>query len=198
MVAARRRLGCLPKLLLQGPRHAPRTCLQPRAAQALPTKALLRLVDALWARTALRRLVEQPAGDVRRTCGPGGGLSVDQWHYAGKSLFEAYAIWQMVMVVLLTPAMVAGVIAEERERKTMPSLLASGLTSGEIVLGKLCARLFHLGCFVALGMPILVLVERFGGVGLKGVLITLRGDGDHGVLPRGGFDPRVDAGPPAA
>ena len=104
--------------------------------------------------------------------GPAGGLSVDQWHYAGKSLFEAYAIWQMVMVVLLTPAMVAGVIAEERERKTMPSLLVSRLTSGEIVLGKLCARLFHLGCFVALGMPILVLVERFGGVGLKGVLIT--------------------------
>ena len=104
--------------------------------------------------------------------GPAGGLSVDQWHYAGKSLFEAYAIWQMAMVVLLTPAMVAGVIAEERERKTMPSLLVSGLTSGEIVLGKLCARLFHLGCFVALGIPILVLVERFGGVGLKGVLIT--------------------------
>jgi ABC-type transport system involved in multi-copper enzyme maturation permease subunit len=104
--------------------------------------------------------------------GPAGGLSVDQWHYAGKSLFGTYAIWQMAMVVLLTPAMVAGVIAEERDRKTMPSLLMTGLTSGEIVLGKLCARLFHLGCFVALGMPILVLVERFGGVGMKGVLFT--------------------------
>jgi hypothetical protein len=54
----------------------------------------------------------------------------------------------------------------------MPSLLASRLTSGEIVLGKLCARLLHLGFFVALGMPVLVLVERFGGVGLNGVPIT--------------------------
>jgi ABC-type transport system involved in multi-copper enzyme maturation permease subunit len=104
--------------------------------------------------------------------GPAGGLSVDQWNYAGKSLFEAYAIWQMAMVVLLTPAMLAGVVALERERKTMPSLLVSGLTGGEIVLGKLCARLFHMGCFVVMGMPMLVLVERFGGVGLKGVLIT--------------------------
>jgi ABC-type transport system involved in multi-copper enzyme maturation permease subunit len=105
---------------------------------------------------------------------PGGaqrGLSLDQRHYAGKSLFQAYAIWQTAMVVLLTPAMTAGVIAEERERKTMPCLLVSGLTSREIVVGKLCARLFHLACFVALGLPILVLVEHFGGVGPKGVLI---------------------------
>jgi ABC-type transport system involved in multi-copper enzyme maturation permease subunit len=78
----------------------------------------------------------------------------------------------MIMVVLLTPGMVAGVIAEERERKTMPSLLATRLTSGEIVIGKLCARLLHLACFIALGLPILVLVQHFGGVGLKGVLIT--------------------------
>jgi ABC-type transport system involved in multi-copper enzyme maturation permease subunit len=107
--------------------------------------------------------------------GPAGGLSVDQWHYAGKSLFESYTIWQMAMVVLLTPAMVAGVIAEEHERKTMPSLLASRLTSGEIVLGKLCARLLALACFVALGLPILALVQQFGGVDLKGVLITFAG-----------------------
>jgi ABC-type transport system involved in multi-copper enzyme maturation permease subunit len=107
--------------------------------------------------------------------GPAGGLSIDQWHYAGKDLFQAYATWQTAMVVLLTPGMVASVIAEERERKTMPSLLASPLTSVEIVLGKLFARLFHLACFVALGMPVLVLVEQFGGVGLKGVLIYFVG-----------------------
>ena len=77
--------------------------------------------------------------------GPAGGLSVDQWHYAGKSLFEAYAIWQMGMVVLLTPAMVAGVIALERQRKTMPGLLMSRLTSGEIVIGKLCRGCFSWG-----------------------------------------------------
>jgi ABC-type transport system involved in multi-copper enzyme maturation permease subunit len=102
---------------------------------------------------------------------PAGGLTIDQWHYAGKSLFQDYALWQTAMVVLLTPAMVAGVIAEERERKTMASLLVSRLTSAEIVLGKLCARLLHLACFVALGLPVLVLVEHFGGVGLKGALI---------------------------
>jgi ABC-type transport system involved in multi-copper enzyme maturation permease subunit len=131
---------------------------------ALLTLYGLVLLYAVWSNNPQSMFVV-PAG-------PAGGLSADQWQYAGKSVFEAYAISQMAMVVLLTPAMVAGVIAVERERKTMSGLLVSGLTSGEIVLGKLCSRLFHLGCFVALGMPILVLVERFGGVGVKGVLFT--------------------------
>lgn len=104
-----------------------------------------------------------------------GTLSIDQRRYAGKSLFETYAIWQTAMVVLIAPGMVAGVIAEERERNTMSSLLVSPLTSGEIVLGKLCARLLHLACFVVLGMPILVLVKRFGGVGMWGVLLYFVG-----------------------
>ena len=160
-----------------------------RRYYALLTLYGLALLYVVWSKNP-QAMFAVPAGLAA-------GLSVDQWHYAGKSLFEAYAFWQMIMVVLLTPAMVAGVIAEERERKTMASLLVSWLTSREIVLGKLCARLFHLGCFVALGMPILVLVERFGGVGTEGRADHVRGDGHHGVLPRGSFGPRVDAGAPA-
>src|SRR4051812_13932135 len=32
--------------------------------------------------------------------GPQGGLSAGQWHYAGKSLFQDLANWQMAIVVL--------------------------------------------------------------------------------------------------
>ena len=35
--------------------------------------------------------------------------------------------------------------------------------------------MLYLACLVALGLPILLLVQHFGGVGLKGVLITFAG-----------------------
>jgi ABC-type Na+ efflux pump permease subunit len=104
---------------------------------------------------------------------PSARLSILYSEYAGKSLFQTYATWQLVMVVLLTPGLVAGVIAVERERKTLASLLASRLTSGEIVLGKLGARWLQIACFVALGLPVLVLVKHFGGVALKDMVLAL-------------------------
>ena len=57
---------------------------------------------------------------------------------------------QGIAVLLLTPTLVAGVIADERQRKTLHYLLASRLSSGEIILGKLAARLLHVGVFLGL------------------------------------------------
>jgi ABC-type Na+ efflux pump permease subunit len=71
---------------------------------------------------------------------------------------------QGVAVVLLTPALVAGAIAGEVQRKTFHDLLTSGLTSAEIVLGKLAARLLHVGVFLAIGLPVVSLLSLFGGV----------------------------------
>jgi len=71
---------------------------------------------------------------------------------------------------LLTPTLVAGVIADERQRKTLHYLLASRLSSGEIILGKLAARLLHVGVFLGLGLPILSLLSLFGGVDPLGVV----------------------------
>ena len=88
----------------------------------------------------------------------------------GQSLFATFATVQGIAVLFLTPTLVAGVIADERQRKTLHYLLASRLSSGEIILGKLAARLLHVGVFLGLGLPILSLLSLFGGVDPLGVV----------------------------
>ena len=62
------------------------------------------------------------------------------------STFCAITIGQEILVLLLTPALVAGVIADEKQRKTLHYLMASQLTSAEIVLGKLLVRMLYVTC----------------------------------------------------
>ncbi|HWE37241.1 MAG TPA: ABC transporter permease [Isosphaeraceae bacterium] len=78
--------------------------------------------------------------------------------------FSTFAVAQSIAVLALTPALVAGVIAVEKQRKTLHYLLASRLSSAEIVLGKLMARLLHVGVFVAIGLPVVSLLTLFGGI----------------------------------
>ena len=78
--------------------------------------------------------------------------------------FSSFGIAQSVTLLLLTPALVAGVISDEKRRKTLHYLLASRLTSAEIVLGKLFARLLHVGVFIAIGLPVVSLLSLFGGI----------------------------------
>lgn len=78
--------------------------------------------------------------------------------------FIAFSITQFCLVALLTPAYVAGAIAEEKERKTLEFLLATDLENREIVLGKLVSRLGNLALFVLAGLPVLSIMQFFGGI----------------------------------
>ncbi len=82
----------------------------------------------------------------------------------GRRMFASFAIFQSIALLGLTPALVAGAIADEARRKTLHYLLASRLSGGEIVLGKLLARLLHVFVFIAIGLPVLSLLTLFGGV----------------------------------
>ncbi len=81
-----------------------------------------------------------------------------------EQFFAAFAVTQFIVVVLLTPAYVAGSIAEEKERKTLEFLLATDLRNREIVFGKLLARAGNLILFVLTGLPVLSLMQFFGGI----------------------------------
>lgn len=71
---------------------------------------------------------------------------------------------QMAVMVLLTPAYAAGAVSEEKDRRTYGFLLASLLSSREIVLGKLLARVvFLLGVMFA-GLPVLAITGLAGGI----------------------------------
>ncbi len=78
--------------------------------------------------------------------------------------FIQFAGVQGLALLLLIPALVAGIIPDEFQRKTLHYLLASRLSSAEIVLGKLGARLVHVVAFVALGLPIVSLLMLYGGL----------------------------------
>jgi ABC-type transport system involved in multi-copper enzyme maturation permease subunit len=78
--------------------------------------------------------------------------------------FIQFAGVQGLGLLLLIPALVAGIISDEYQRKTLHYLLASRLSSAEIVLGKLGARLVHVVAFVALGLPIVSLLMLYGGL----------------------------------
>ncbi len=92
-----------------------------------------------------------------------------------QATFLAFAWAQGLALVALVPALVAGVIAEDDRRKVLRDLLASGLSSRAIVLGKLGARLLHAGALVMLGLPVVCLVGLFGGLDPLDVLCVYAG-----------------------
>ncbi len=76
----------------------------------------------------------------------------------------ALLLAQGVAVLVLTPAYLAGAVAEERERGALDLLFTSHLADREIVLGKLLARLLHLGGVLLAAVPVLCLTLLWGGV----------------------------------
>ncbi|HEV3116867.1 MAG TPA: ABC transporter permease subunit [Gemmataceae bacterium] len=71
---------------------------------------------------------------------------------------------QVLAVCVLAPGYLAGVITDEKERRTLEYLLATDLRNREIVLGKLGARFANLGLMLLTGLPIVSLMELMGGV----------------------------------
>ena len=82
----------------------------------------------------------------------------------GMKLFGDVVFLQAIVILLLTPAFVAGTIAEDRQRKVLSYLLASPLSGAEIVLGKLAARLVNLVVLVAVGLPVVSIALFLGGI----------------------------------
>jgi ABC-type transport system involved in multi-copper enzyme maturation permease subunit len=83
----------------------------------------------------------------------------------GRGFLLCVLVAQSAAVLLVTPVYLAGAIAEEKERKTLPLLFASQLHDHEIVLGKLLARLTHLAFVLLTGLPIVLLTALLAGRG---------------------------------
>lgn len=103
-----------------------------------------------------------------------GAALVDPKLLAGfaEDVFWVYAVAQFVIVCVLTPAFTAAAVTDEKERKTLDFLLVTDLSAREIVFGKLGARVGVLCMFVLAGVPILSLVQFFGGIDPRAVLVA--------------------------
>jgi ABC-type transport system involved in multi-copper enzyme maturation permease subunit len=88
----------------------------------------------------------------------------DQADFAN-GFFIAFAWIQLIAVTLITPAMLAGTVASEHERRTIDYLLTTPLNDWEIALGKFTARLGAVATQLAVGWPILAIFMTLGGVG---------------------------------
>ncbi|MCA9259114.1 MAG: ABC transporter permease [Planctomycetales bacterium] len=83
---------------------------------------------------------------------------------SASSVFIAFAWLQLVAMMLVTPAMAVGIIATERERRTIEYLFVSDLTNAEIVIGKTLARLLLILKLLLVGLPIVLLLRMMGGI----------------------------------
>jgi ABC-type transport system involved in multi-copper enzyme maturation permease subunit len=91
-------------------------------------------------------------------------MSVQDMARRAAAFFAIFSFIQLIAILLAGPAMIAGTIATERERRTIEYLFASQLSNAEIVLGKLAARLLHLLYLVAAGLPVLAMAMLMGGI----------------------------------
>jgi len=113
-----------------------------------------------------------------------GGSPAQREARLAQDYFEMFMAVQLVAVLVLTPAYVAGSIAEEKDRKTLEFLLATDLRNREIILSKLGSRLANLLLFVLTGLPILSILQFLGGVdpnlvlaGFAATFLTMAGLG---------------------
>jgi ABC-type Na+ efflux pump permease subunit len=110
------------------------------------------------------------SGPMRPWYSPG-ELSIGALAQFGRALFASIMAAQAALVLGLTPALVADAIASERLRKTLHHLLVSPLGSGEIVVGKLAARLLGVGVYPVVALPIMSLLTLIGGISPAGLVL---------------------------
>jgi ABC-type transport system involved in multi-copper enzyme maturation permease subunit len=92
------------------------------------------------------------------------GPSIQQQAAFAHGFFVAYSWVQLFAVLFLTPAMIAGTIAGEHERRTIDYLLTTSLSDVEITLGKFTARCAAIAAQIAGGVPILAIAMTLGGI----------------------------------
>ncbi len=103
-----------------------------------------------------------------------GGISSGKVSYAVMPfmlytlVFLEYGI--MIMVV---PALTAGVISLEKERQTLEVLLTTRLTPWEIVWGKFWSVINMVGLLVLSSVPFLALVFMYGGINIIHLLLIV-------------------------
>jgi ABC-2 type transport system permease protein len=96
--------------------------------------------------------------------GPGG---LPQSAYIGQILFISLAFLELIFIALLTPALTAGTISGEVERRTFDMLMATPLRPASVLWGKLVASLGYIQLLILAAIPLFSIVFLFGGMVLR-------------------------------
>jgi ABC-type transport system involved in multi-copper enzyme maturation permease subunit len=86
-------------------------------------------------------------------------------------LYLFVAVLEFIMVIFIMPALTAGSISGEKERRTLEVMMTTKLTPAQVVFGKLQAALSTMLLLVVSSLPILALVFVYGGVTFRDLLL---------------------------
>lgn len=81
-----------------------------------------------------------------------------------RNFFTVFIITQSLIILVVTPGAIAGCISDEKERRTLEFILATDLNDREILFGKFLSRVLGVIFFVLAGLPILAMLQFFGGI----------------------------------
>ena len=116
------------------------------------------------------------------------------WYYATgpivtREMMSEVAIRSFLFMVILHAIAIFGLatrgalsIAGELDRKTLGFVLATRLSSGEIILGKLAACVTGFGSSLLAGLPVMILLHVVGGVHHRLILLAYAGIASTAIL----------------
>ncbi len=105
--------------------------------------------------------------ELRRAQALGSGVVVNRAsapEVVGGRFADAFVSQQMILLVLVIPAFVAGAITDEKRRGTLQYLMLTDMEARHLVLGKLLGRIAQVGLVALGGLPLFALLAGFAGV----------------------------------
>jgi ABC-type transport system involved in multi-copper enzyme maturation permease subunit len=100
-------------------------------------------------------------------------LDLDPGYLPYEALRVGLAILEgmgVVIAVLISPALLAGSLAGDKERGTLGLLLTASVNSWQIVAGRLSAKLLQVGMILLAGVPIWFLLAALAGIRVPALL----------------------------
>src|SRR5438034_2417904 len=91
----------------------------------------------------------------------------------GQSLFIALASGSVLLIAFISPGLTSGTISGERERRTLDLLLVTRASPLGLVAGKLAGALLWVLYLLIASLPVLGIVNLFGGVPLSTAIATI-------------------------
>jgi ABC-type transport system involved in multi-copper enzyme maturation permease subunit len=95
---------------------------------------------------------------------PGRPTGIRQMAAIGEAFFLSIIGTQIALLILAAPAIAADAVCLDKSRGALLPLLTTDLSSSEIILGKLLARLLPIGGFVLCSLPVIAICFMMGGI----------------------------------
>jgi ABC-type transport system involved in multi-copper enzyme maturation permease subunit len=88
-------------------------------------------------------------------------------------VLDAYLVHQVVLMLLLVPALAAGAVSDEKMRGTLQHLLTTEISAGQLLLGKLLARTAQVYLLFLQGLPLICILGGMVGLDPATLLVLL-------------------------